>query len=149
MTVQEFEISNATIVFAPLIYPKKVVVRKERRKSRQPGYCEGEDVADIGSKNREIDLSGVILAYEKPAIDALLDSSGNLDLVADEWSGEVQILDGEYERIAPETYSYRLTLVSTGLDEDGGSRNSGILDAGVAGYDLDYIDNLILSGELK
>jgi len=149
MANQKFELSNTNVVFAPLIYPKKVVVRKERRKSRQAGYCEGEDVADIGSKNREIDLNGVILQYEKPAIDALLDESGNLDLVADEWSGEVQILDGEYERIAADTYSYRLTLVSTGLDEDGGSRNSGILDAGVAGYDLDYIDNLILSGELK
>lgn len=149
MANQRFEISNTNTVFAPLIYPEKVVVRKERRKSRQPGYCEGEDVADIGSKNREIDVNGVIMDYEKGAVDALLDESGDLDLVADEWSGKVQVLDGEYERIAYETFSYRLKLLSTGLDEEGGSRNSGILDAGVAGYSLDYIDSLILDGELK
>lgn len=133
-----FELSNADIVFAPLFYPKKVVVSKERRKSRQSNYCEGEDVYDIGSKNREVHITGYVRASEKDALNALLDQHDPLDLIADEWTGEVEILDGEYQRFAYDIYEYKLNLVSTGVDERGRITPDGIISEGDGGFEADY-----------
>lgn len=125
-----FELSNENMVFAPLYYPRKIVVSKERRKSRQANFCEGEDVYDIGSKNREIHITGFIRAAELAAFNALLDEHDPLDLIADEWTGEISILDGEYQRFALDVYSYKLNAVSTGTDERGTSIPDGIISGG-------------------
>lgn len=126
----EFSVSNLETVFAPSAYPVDVVVSKTRNKSREDNYCDGETVEDTGSKNREILVEGYIPSTEKAAFDRLLDEHGDLDLLAEEWSGEVQVLDGEYSKSGINTYRYTLNLVSTGLDEASGKPGDGILRGG-------------------
>jgi hypothetical protein len=137
----EFELSNVSMVFAPLFYPRKVVVSKERRHSRQANYCEGEDVYDIGSKNREIHITGYFRTSELDAFNALLDQHDPLDLIADEWTGEAVIENGEYQKFGYDTYEYKLNLVSTGKDERGRIGADGIIRDGAdddSAYRRDY-----------
>lgn len=125
-----FEVGNSEMVFAPKVYPENVVVSKERNVTREENLCKNESVEDAGSKNREILVTGIIRQSEKVWLDALLDSGGPHDLIADEWTGEVQLLDGEYRKIGLETYRYKISLLSTGRDEEGGTPGTGILDMG-------------------
>lgn len=122
-----FSISNSSRVFAPSIYPE-VVVSKERNKARTDGLCEGEDVEDTGSKNREFTVTGVIFRSELSAYDEILDDGEEFEMLSDEWVGEIEILDGKYRPYALDKYSFTLNLVSTGKDEYG-SRDNGIISS--------------------
>ena len=137
----EFELSNSNIEFTPLIYPGDVNVKKERRKSRQDGFCDGEEITDIGSKNREIKITGVFFASEKATFDRLLDEGEPLDLIAEEHRGKVEVLSGEYRRDGLDTYKYKLDLVSTGLDEGTSPRNSGIISRGRDGDNTSTLES--------
>lgn len=125
----KFSLRGETRVFAPSMYPGDVVVSKERNKARNDNLCEGETIDDTGSKNREILVTGRILRSELRAFDELLDDGTQFDMLADEWIGEVEVLDGEYRSHGLDMYRYKLNLVSTGQDEAGGS-GPGILSAG-------------------
>ena len=118
-------------VFAPSIYPLDVVVSKERTKARNENLCEGETIDDTGSKNREILVTGLILRSELQAFDDLLDDGSAFDMLADEWVGEVEILDGEYRAHSLDMYKYKMNLISTGRDESGYTGN-GIISTGRA-----------------
>jgi hypothetical protein len=133
-----FELSNAEMVFAPLFYPSEIVVSKERRHSRQDNFCAGEDVSDIGSKNRELHIAGKIRANETAAFNTLLDQHQPLDLLCDEWSGEVVIESGEYKRFALDVYEYKLNVVSTGANEAARLSENGIIKGGYAGRKYDH-----------
>lgn len=125
-----FEISNEDVVFAPQAYPTMVKPSKERNKSRSDNLCEGETITDTGSKNMEINVTGYMPFSERGAFFRLLEEGGDLDLLSEEWSGEVQVLDGECERSGIDTLYYMVNLVSTGRDERGGVSGNGILSRG-------------------
>lgn len=127
-----FEVASTSVVFAPRVYPLDIVVSKERNVTREDNLCAGESVDDTGSKNREINIVGIIRQSEKVWFDELLDDDGPHDLISQEWTGEVQVLDGEYRKVGLDTYQYKLNLLSTGRDETGGTPGSGILDVGSA-----------------
>lgn len=129
-----FELSGNGVSFAPFFYPNRVVVSKEQKLSRDGSPCGGEDVENIGSKNREIHVVGIIRDQERHAIEAVLDQKEPMDLFTEGWEGEVRVEDGEYEGPVgydPHTnewhWQYRLNLVSTGEDEEGGVTGSGII----------------------
>ena len=134
-----FELSNEEMVFAPQAYPTTVKPSKERNKSRQDNVCEGETVTDTGSKNIEVLVSGYMPFSERGAFFRLLAEGGDLDLLAEEWSGQVQVVDGECERSGIDTLSYTINLLSTGRDERGSVPEDGILSRG-------YDDSDILRG---
>jgi hypothetical protein len=116
------------VQFGPFYAPSRLSVSKERDLSRQGNFCGGEDVTDLGGKNRDVHVSGRILASEVYAFEALLDNDDPLDLTTAGWSGEVMVKGGEYEGpvgtdpVRKEYFfTYSLDLVSTGIDEpDGG-----------------------------
>jgi hypothetical protein len=117
--------------FGPFYAPNRLSVSKERELNRQETFCGGEDVTDMGSKNREIHVAGALLEYELAAFEALLDSADALDLTTQGWSGEVRVDGGEYEgpvgrdgRTQEYLFKYSLDLVSTGRDEDSGTSTS-------------------------
>jgi hypothetical protein len=130
-----FELANPEYVFAPSMYPS-VVVSKSRNKDRQDNLCDGETITDTGSKNREILITGKVYRSELAAFDGLLDLGDPLDLLSDEWVGEIEIIDGEYRQYAKDMYSYQLNIVSTGKDE-GTYVGDGVISSG---------QNLIASG---
>lgn len=122
-----FELSNDDMIFAPQAYPTMVKPSKERNKSRDDNLCEGETITDTGSKNMEVNIAGYMPFSERAAFFRLLEEGGNLDLLAEEWSGEVQVLDGECERSGINTLYYMVNVVSTGRFERGGIAGDGIL----------------------
>lgn len=110
--------------FAPHYIPKRFSFGKERNIDRTENFCGNEDVSDLGSKNREIHISGLIRKGELQAFNNLLDATEAVELVSPGWSGEVRVLDGEFEGPSytdPMTrqylYKYSMNLVSTGKDE--------------------------------
>lgn len=115
-TLGIFELSNRDYLFSPSLYPT-VTVSKARNKVRTDNVCDGETIEDSGSKNREILVSGKVFRSELSAFDGLLDVNDPLDLLADEWVGEVEIVDGEFTPYAKDQLRYTLNLVSTGRDE--------------------------------
>lgn len=125
-----FEISDEDFVFAPQAYPEVVKISKERNKARNDNLCGNETVKDTGSKNFEILVSGYVPFSEKKALMTLVSMGKNLDLLSVEWSGEIQVLDGEWERYGHNTISYKLSLLSTGKDEDGRDVGDGIVSEG-------------------
>ena len=123
---------DGALTFGPKYSPKRISVTKKREVNRQENFCGGEDVTDLGSKNREIHVSGIILGKELPTFGDLLDLSEPLTLTMTSWTGEVQVLEGEHEgpvgldyqqsvgvnsEKRDYLYKYSLDLVSTGLDE--------------------------------
>lgn len=126
----QFELSNNDIVFAPQAYPQTVKPSKERNKSRQDNVCEGETVTDTGSKNMEILVAGYMPFGERAAFYRLLEEGGDLDLLSEEWTGEVQVVDGECERSGIDTLYYKVNLLSTGRTERGNIPEDGILSSG-------------------
>jgi hypothetical protein len=134
-----FSLRGDSHIFAPSIYPAEIVVSKERTKARNENLCEGETVDDTGSKNREILVTGKILRSELQAFDDLLDDGPEFDMLADEWVGEVEVLDGEYRGAGLDVYRFKLNLVSTGRDE-GGYTGNGILSRGSAAPTEQTID---------
>lgn len=112
------------IVFAPEFFPERLQVTKERNLSRNAGYCEGEDVTDSGSKNRDIHVSGYILEDGLDSLHELGDNDYRYTMVSATWSGEVMLKEsevegpiGHYPPANSMLWEYRLDLVSTGRDD--------------------------------
>ena len=110
--------------FAPHYVPNRCEMGKERNLNREDNFCGGEDVEDIGAKNREIHASGWMRASELQAFNDLLDYGEPVELIYTGWSGEVNVKDGDFEgpigrdAVTKEfLFRYSLNLVSTGLDE--------------------------------
>lgn len=125
-TQTEFAIYGPTS-FTPHYIPRRFSFSKNREINRTENFCGGEDIEDLGSKNREIHISGLIRRSEVGAFNNLMDGSEPLDLISPGWSGEVRVVDGEYE--GPKStdpmngenlYQFTLNLVSTGKDEANG-----------------------------
>jgi hypothetical protein len=116
--------------FEPFYAPKRISVTKERDLNRQGNFCGGEDVTDMGSKNRAFHVSGRFLESELSRFEVLLDHTEPLDVATPGWGGEVMISEGEYEGplgIDPRTreyfFKYSLDVVSTGKDESDGDQH--------------------------
>lgn len=110
--------------FAPRYVPNRFSVSKERNLDRSENFCGGEDVEDLGSKNREFHISGRILQRELVAFNNVLDTNEPFDMISPGWSGEIRVIDGEFDGPRghdPATneflYQYSLNVVSTGVDE--------------------------------
>lgn len=124
MTQDIFQITGY-VDFAPFYVPRRFSWSKERNLDREDNFCGNEDVSDLGGKNREVHISGVIREAEIAAFGNLLDIDEPVDLISPGWSGEVRVLDGEYEGpqgsdpvTTQKTYQYTLNVVSTGRDEE-------------------------------
>lgn len=129
-----FEIYGNGVYFAPFFYPRDVVVGKEQKLSRDGSPCGGEDVENIGSKNREIHIVGIIRESERGALNTILDQQDEVNLITMSWSGEVRIESGEFRGPVgydPHTnewhWEYTLDLVSTGANETDAIPDAGIL----------------------
>lgn len=119
-----FLLSGPWFYFAPFFAPSRIENSKERNLDRKENFCGGEDVSDIGSKNREIHVSGILRQSEIDAFDEIVENSDKLDLVTGGWSGEVQVAAGDWEgpiAVDPQSgetlYNYSFDFVSTGYDE--------------------------------
>lgn len=118
---------SGAVQFGPYYAPKRISVTKERELNRQGNFCGGEDVTDLGSKNRELHISGRLLENELIAFESLLDNDRALDLTTPGWGGQIMVKGGEYEgpvgrdaRTGEFFFQYSLDIVSTGRDEDDG-----------------------------
>lgn len=110
--------------FAPHFVPTRFSVVKERNLDRSKSFCGGEDVSDLGSKNKDIHISGWIRHSEIRSFNGILDSSDTHDLITPGWTGQVRVKAGEYEgpqSLDPHSgeslYKYSMDVVSTGVDE--------------------------------
>jgi hypothetical protein len=131
-TVQSVFLLSGSATFEPFYAPKRISISKERELNRQGNFCGGEDVTDMGSKNRAIHISGRFLESELTRFEVLLDHPDPLDLSVPGWSdgGQVMISEGEYEgplgvdpRKGEHFFKYSLDLVSTGRDESDGDQH--------------------------
>lgn len=116
--------------FEPFYAPARISISKERDLNRQGNFCGGEDVTDMGSKNRALHVSGKFLESELSRFEVLLDHSEALDVATPGWGGEVMVEAGEYEGplgVDPRTrehfFKYSLDIISTGTDESDGDRH--------------------------
>lgn len=132
-----FLLSGPSIYFAPFFSPNRIQNTKERNLDRKENFCGREDVTDLGSKNRDIHVSGLIKESEIFAFDTIVESNDALTLVLDGWSGEVRVAGGEWEGPAaldPQSrerlFKYSFDFVSTGLDENGDGYEDGIISEG-------------------
>jgi len=112
---------SGSLSFGPHYVPTRISVTKERELDRQGNFCGGEDVTDLGSKNRDIHVSGIVLEVELETFETLLDNEGTFDLITSGWSGEVRVAGGEYEgpvgfdgSTRQHLFKYSIDLVSTG-----------------------------------
>jgi hypothetical protein len=134
------------VSFSPFYVPSRMTLGKERRVDRTENFCGGEDVSDMGAKNREFHISGVLREKEIDAFNDLLDAGSEFEMVAPAWSGEVMLEDGEVEgpkATDPQTgqwlYQYSMNVVSTGRDEaHSGHGNHGLIDDGTGDFEADY-----------
>lgn len=142
--------------FAPPLYPEQLRVRKQRNLDRQENFCDGEDISDSGSKNREIHISGRVRG---PGMLALLNNAADadevFDLVTDAWVGEVRIKEVEYEimqgydpRTGEQYWQYTIDVVSTGRDEDFDDLSTGFSGGGDDAFSDDDITESGLGGEV-
>ncbi|MFC6953785.1 hypothetical protein [Halorubellus litoreus] len=143
----EFELLGENQWFAPFYPPMEPEVEKERNLSKSDSICEGQDVDDIGAKNRTITLDGYLHQYEVDNFNRLLDYGKELDMIWMSWSGEVLVETGSVRgpvAISSETgdwlYRYTLSLVSTGTDEYG-IPDDGIVSRGDAADDTTISDD--------
>ncbi|SEL17396.1 hypothetical protein [Haloferax larsenii] len=134
---ETFLLYGAGIYFAPFFAPQRIRNGKERNLSRESNFCGGEDVTDLGSKNRDIHVSGLILRSEIRSFDNIVDSNDPLTLVLDGWSGEVRVAGGEWEgpvgyepQRRERLFKYSFDFVSTGLDENSDGYEDGIISEG-------------------
>jgi len=70
-----FLLSGPNLYFAPFFAPDRISNGKERNLSREGNFCGGEDVTDLGAKNRSIHITGRIRKCEIPSFDAVVDSN--------------------------------------------------------------------------
>ena len=127
---------NGVVEFGPFYPPDRISIEKERELNRKQNMCDGEDVTDEGSKNRDIHVAGVLRESEIPAFHDLLDNDEEVELYVDAWSGFVHTRRGEVEgptdwdpHHEEWLFSYNLDFVATGQEEKNGG-NHGIIDDG-------------------
>jgi hypothetical protein len=120
--------------FQPFFVPTRFPVVKERNLNRKENYCGGEDVKDMGAKNREIHVAGYILQSELETFNDVLESGDAYDAVLPAWSGEVYVQRGEINgpvgiegRRKEYIFEYNMDLVSSGRDERTTSSADGVL----------------------
>jgi hypothetical protein len=130
-TKQSAFLLTGDVVFGPFYAPKRISVTKDRDLNRQENFCGGEDVTDLGSKNRELHFAGKLLGNELLAFEALLDNDEPLDLTTPGWGGQIMVSGGEYEgpegvdpRTGANFFTYSLDVVSTGRDESDGNHHN-------------------------
>lgn len=128
-------LADGSSAFTPAIYPERIQVTKERDLNRSKNYCKGEDVADNGTKNREVHINGRMTRASLDDLNEVIDSGEEYTLVSATWSGqvlmdslEIEGPDGWWPQQNTMLWSYRIDAVSTGMDESEG--NSGIISDG-------------------
>jgi hypothetical protein len=129
-TVQSVFLLYGNATFEPFYAPKRISVSKERELNRQGNFCGGEDVTDMGSKNRAIHVSGKFLESELSRFEVLLDNTEPLTVVTPGWEGKIMVSEGEYEgplgldpRRGEHFFKYSIDLVSTGESESDGDQH--------------------------
>ncbi len=134
-----FSIHGEGLEFRPWYVPDRVQVSKERNLVRHANFCGLEDVFEIHGKNREIHISGNLLQSDLGSFEDVLDHNRTAQLITAAWSGEVRVVQGEYEGPIgwdatknEYLWSYNVDLVSTGFNEAGHLRfyNKGIVEDG-------------------
>ncbi|MFC7191848.1 hypothetical protein ACFQL7_20835 [Halocatena marina] len=120
--------------FGPFYTPKRISVEKERNLDKSDNFCGSQDITDTGSKNRVLHVAGRLRQSELSAFHAVLDSNKPFNILSPVWSGEIRIENGDVEgptAIDPIDgqflFEYSLDVVSTGVDEDQGSSEFGVV----------------------
>lgn len=115
---------SGAVTFGPYYAPERLSVTKKRNLNRQENFCGGEDITDLGAKNRSAHVAGLILETELSAFNGVLDNDQAINMTTHGWSGQVMVKEGEYEgpvgrdaETGEYLYKYSLDVVSTGLDE--------------------------------
>lgn len=134
---------ESDLSFRPRYSPERIRVRKERNLDRSESFCEGEDVSDTGSKNREIHISGRIRDSATNVFDAVLDEGSRFTLICAAGTYRVYVDEGEYDGVqgrdgktGENLWQYSLDLVADPISEQ--RDGPGIIDDG--GRDLDDRD---------
>jgi len=138
MSEQDTFLIDGGVTFGPAYIPTRFSIKKDRNLNREDNFCGNEDISDLGSKNREIHISGPLREDEIGAFGDLLDHNDPLGIVTPGWGGEIRIKGGEYEgprsidpRSGQALYKFTLDVVSTGRDEaQGHGHENGIVDDG-------------------
>lgn len=127
--------------FAPQFPPDRFRVRKVRNLEADDKLCDGQDVTDNGSENKNIHVSGVIVSsFELMAFEEILDLNVpvEVDTMGEAFEGEVRVDEGEYEgpigidadHHQSYHWRYSMDLISTGRDEYDNHIKDGILESG-------------------
>lgn len=120
-------------VFAPTYYPDRLVQNKDREVERDGRQCGGEDITIKNIKNREFHVNGVLLSYEIPIFQNVLEYEGEIDLISPltpSGGMECKVKESELGELAgwdplkkAWRFEYSVDLVSTGRDEHGSGNN--------------------------
>lgn len=112
---------------APFYVPERMSIDKERKLDKSDNFCGGQDITDMGSKNRVLHIAGKLRSSEVGVFNTVLNKNDPFDIVTPAWSGQVRVETGELEGpigIDPinkmTLFKYSLDVVSTGVDEGGG-----------------------------
>lgn len=124
MSNNVFALQSSSISFVTEWVPTRFVWTKERNLDREENFCGHESVSDLGSKNREIRITGPMKESLIRVFNDVLDSDEPFVLVSPAWDGEVRVRNGEIEgptlsdpHSDEDIYKYVLNLVSTGKNE--------------------------------
>jgi len=114
--------------FLPEYFPDRLPQTKDKKLNRESVQCAGEDVTIETTKNREVHVSGVVLASEINTFQTLTDYDKPIDLYTPlmPYGGMECIIknteidanpDGFDAYFRQWRFSYTIDLVSTGYDE--------------------------------
>jgi len=114
--------------FFPEYFPDRLPQTKDKKLKRESVQCAGEDVTIETAKNREVHVSGVVLASEIDIFQTLTDYDKPIDLYTPllPYGGMECIIknteidanpDGFDAYFRQWRFSYTIDLVSTGYDE--------------------------------
>jgi len=114
--------------FFPEYFPDRLPQTKDKKLNRESVQCAGEDVTIETAKNREVHVSGVVLASEIDIFQTLTDYDKPIDLYTPllPYGGMECIIknteidanpDGFDAYFRQWRFSYTIDLVSTGYDE--------------------------------
>lgn len=114
--------------FFPEYFPDRLPQTKDKKLNRESVQCAGEDVTIETTKNREVHVSGVVLASEIDTFQTLTDYDKPIDLYTPllPYGGMECIIknteidanpDGFDAYFRQWRFSYTIDLVSTGYDE--------------------------------
>lgn len=115
-----------TMEFRPEYIPNRIKLSKERKLSRNSGFCGLEDVHESHGKNREVHLSGYILRSELESFSKVLDWNKEAELVTPGLPEGLIVRVNQGDREGPVAYDpqyneyqwrYSLDLLSTGDSE--------------------------------